>query len=158
MKAGFGAIDILVNCAGVWHDERTKYQGPRLLATPVERIHEVLEVGVRAPFLLTRLLLSGMVRRRTGKILQISAAFTSPQEGVGWIHYDVANKAIDAFTEALAVELREHNIQVNCIAPVFVATDAVQRFYPREAQSGQRCNRSTSPNWPCSCSHLVLIT
>ena len=137
VEAAFGAIDILVNCAGVWHDERTKYHGPHLVETPVERIHEVLEVGVRAPFLLTRALLPGMVQRRTGKILQISAEFSGPHDGVGWVHYYVANKALNAFTEALAVELREHNVQVNCIAPVFVATDAVQRFYPSEVQSGQ---------------------
>ena len=36
---------------------------------------------------------------------------------------------------SLALELREHNIQVNCIAPVFVATDAVKRFYASEVQS-----------------------
>ena len=47
------------------------------------------------------------------------------------------NKALDAFTEALAVELREHKIQVNCIAPVFVATDAVRRCYASEIQSEQ---------------------
>lgn len=134
VKASFGAIDILVNAAGVWHDERTKYQGPRLSETPVEQIHEVLDVGVRAPFLLTRLLLPGMVRRRTGKILQISAAFDGPHKGVGWLHYYVANKAIEAFTAGLAVELREHDIQVNCIAPWFVATEAVQRFYPGESE------------------------
>ena len=137
VEAAFGAIDILVNCAGVWHDEVTKYHGPHLVETPVERIHEVLEVGVRAPFLLTRVLLPGMIRRRTGKVLQISAEFSGPHDGVGWVHYYVANKALDAFTEALAVELREHNVQVNCLAPVFVATDAVQRFYPSEVQSGQ---------------------
>lgn len=44
----------------------------------------------------------------------------------------MANKALDAFTAALAVELREYNIQVNCIAPWFVATASVQRFYPSE--------------------------
>ena len=135
VTAALGAVDILVNCAGVWHDERTRYHGPRLWETPVERIPEVLEVGVRAPLLLTRALLPGMVRRGAGKILQISAAFGGPHDGVGWVHYYVANKALDAFTEALAVELREHNIQVNCIAPVFVATDAVRRFYAREVQS-----------------------
>lgn len=136
VKASLGAIDILVNAAGVWHDERTKYHGPRLWETPVERIHEVLEVGVRAPFLLTRLLLPGMVGRGTGKILQISAAFAGgPPGGVGWLHYYVANKAMEAFTAALAVELREHNIQVNCMAPWFVATEAVQRFYPSESQT-----------------------
>ena len=137
VEAAFGAIDVLVNCAGVWHDERSKYHGPHLVETPVERIHEVLEVGVRAPLLLTRAFLPGMVQKKTGKILQISAEFGGPHDGVGWVHYYVANKALDAFTAALALELREHNIQVNCIAPMFVATDAVKRFYPREAQSEQ---------------------
>ncbi len=137
VEAAFGAIDVLVNCAGVWHDERSKYHGPHLVETPVERIHEVLEVGVRAPLLLTRVFLPGMVQKKTGKILQISAEFGGPHDGVGWVHYYVANKALDAFTAALALELREHNIQVNCIAPMFVATDAVKRFYPREVQSEQ---------------------
>ena len=136
VKTGFGAVDILVNAAGVWHDERTKYHGPSLLETPVERIHEVLEVGVRAPFLLTRLLLPGMVQKRKAKILQISAAFSGgPDGGVGWLHYYVANKAIEAFTAALAIELREHDVQVNCIAPWFVATEAVQRFYASELKT-----------------------
>ncbi len=136
VKTGFGEVDILVNAAGVWHDGRTKYHGPRLLETPVERIHEVLEVGVRAPFLLTRLLLPGMVQKRTGKILQISAAFSGgPDGGVGWLHYYVANKAIEAFTAALAIELREHDVQVNCIAPCFAATEAVQRFYASELKT-----------------------
>ena len=132
----FGAVDMLVNCAGVWHDEQTsRYHGPPLLETPVERIHEVLEVGVRAPLLLTRMLLPGMVKNGAGKILQISAEFGGPHDGVGWVPYYVANKGLDAFTAALALELREHNIQVNCIAPVFVATDAVKRFYASEVQS-----------------------
>jgi NAD(P)-dependent dehydrogenase (short-subunit alcohol dehydrogenase family) len=136
VSASFGAIDILVNTAGVWHDERVRYHGPRLWETPVERIHEVFEVGVRAPFLLTRLLLPRMVQKRAGKILQISAAFAGgPRGGAGWLHYYVANRAIVAFTEALAVELREYAIQVNCIAPWFVATEAVQRFYASELQT-----------------------
>ncbi|MCZ6739345.1 MAG: SDR family NAD(P)-dependent oxidoreductase, partial [Actinobacteria bacterium] len=42
VAAELGAVDILVNCAGVWHDERTRYHGPRLFETPVERISEVL--------------------------------------------------------------------------------------------------------------------
>ena len=135
VDAAFGAVDILVNCAGVWHDEQTRYHGPPLVETPVERIHEVLEVGIRAPLLVTRRLLPGMVKNEGGKILQISADFGGPHDGVGWVPYYVANKGLDAFTAALALELREHNIQVNCIAPVFVATDAVKRFYSSEVQS-----------------------
>ena len=35
----------------------------------------------------------------------------------------------------LAIELREHDVQVNCIAPWFVATEAVQRFYASELKT-----------------------
>lgn len=131
---GFGGIDILVNAAGVWHDGGKKYQGPRLSETPANQIQEVLGVGIYASFLLTRSFLPEMIRKRGGKVLQISCGFAGPHEAVGWLHYYVANKAIEAFTTGLAAEMREHQIQVNCIAPWFVATEAVRRFYPTESQ------------------------
>ena len=61
-----------------------------MVETPVERIHEVLEVGIRAPLLVTRMLLPGMVKKGTGKILQISAEFGGPHDGVGWVPSDNA--------------------------------------------------------------------
>jgi len=130
----FGEIDILANVAGVWHDQESKYQGPLLADTPVAQIDEVLGVGLRASFLLTRLFIPGMIRRRSGKILQISCGFAGPHEAIGWLHYYVTNKAIEALTTGLAAELREHEVQVNCIAPWFVATEAVHHFYPTESQ------------------------
>lgn len=133
VQASFGNMDILVNAAGAWHDGETTYQGPRLDETPAERIEEVIDVGLKASFLLTRLLLPQMILRKSGKILQISCGFAGPQEARGWLHYYVTNKAIEAFTQGLASELRQFEIQVNCIAPWFVATEAVQRFYPEES-------------------------
>jgi NAD(P)-dependent dehydrogenase (short-subunit alcohol dehydrogenase family) len=47
----------------------------------------------------------------------------------------VTNQAIEAFTRGLAAEVREHEIQVNCIAPWFVASEAVLRFFPAESES-----------------------
>ncbi len=134
VQTAFGKIDILVNVAGVWHDLETKYQGPRLADTPVGQIDEVLDVGLRASFHLTRLVIPGMIRRRSGKVLQISCGFAGAQEAIGWLHYYVTNKAIEAFTAGLAAEMRESEVQVNCIAPWFVATEAVRRFYPIESQ------------------------
>jgi NAD(P)-dependent dehydrogenase (short-subunit alcohol dehydrogenase family) len=131
-------VDILVNVAGVWHDDEHKYQGPRLAETPVGQIDEVLEVGLRACFLMTRSMVPGMIDRRSGKILQISCGFAGPHEAVGWLHYYVTNRAIEAFTQGLAAELREHEVQVNCIAPWFVATEAVRRFYPVESEKALR--------------------
>ncbi len=129
-----GDIDILANVAGAWHDLKTNYHGPRLAETPDSQIDEVIDVGLRASFHLSRLIIPGMIRKRHGKILQISCGFAGPHEAIGWLHYYVTNKAIEAFTAGLAAELREQNVQINCIAPWFVATEAVRRFYPAESE------------------------
>jgi 3-oxoacyl-[acyl-carrier protein] reductase len=97
--------------------------------TPAEEIDEVLEVGLMGGFHLTRLVLPGMMRARAGKVVFLSCGFSGPTEAAGWVHYYVANKAIDALVAGLAAELRPHNIQVNAVAPWFVATEAVRAFY-----------------------------
>lgn len=129
-----GVVDMLVNCAGVWHNQKKVYLGPHLEDTPPEQIDEVLDVGIRAPMLLTRLFLPGMIQKRRGKILQISGGFSGTADAVGWLHYYVSKKALEHFTEGLAEELREHEIQVNCISPWFVNTDPSRRFFPEKAK------------------------
>jgi NAD(P)-dependent dehydrogenase (short-subunit alcohol dehydrogenase family) len=124
-----GEVDVLMNVAGVWHDAEHKYQGPVVADTPAEEIDEVLEVGLMGGFHLTRLVLPGMMRARAGKVVFLSCGFSGPTEAAGWVHYYVANKAIDALVAGLAAELRPHNIQVNAVAPWFVATEAVRAFY-----------------------------
>lgn len=130
-----GPVDILVNAAGAWHDDAGKYHGPSLDRTPAGQIDEVLGVGIRASMLVTRALLPAMIARRKGKILQLACGFAGPHEARGWLHYYVTNKAIEAFTAGLASELRPHEIQVNCIAPWYVASEAMLRFFPEELES-----------------------
>jgi NAD(P)-dependent dehydrogenase (short-subunit alcohol dehydrogenase family) len=130
-----GEVDILVNAAGVWHDEDHAFRGPYLQDTPVSQICDVLDVGLRASFLLSRIFLPDMIRKRGGKILQLSCGFAGPHEASGWLHYYVTNKAIEAFTKGLAAEVRQHEIQVNCIAPWFVASEPGLRFFPAESQT-----------------------
>ena len=127
-----GTPDILVNVAGVWHNNEIIYQGPHLENTPVQQIHEVIDVGLKAPFLLSRLVLPSMIRNLSGKILQISGAFEGETEAVGWLHYYVTKKALEAFTRGLAEEVRQFEIQVNCISPWFVATGPALRLYPKK--------------------------
>jgi NAD(P)-dependent dehydrogenase (short-subunit alcohol dehydrogenase family) len=130
-----GDIDILMNVAGVWHDAARKYQGPLAADTPAQEIDEVLDVGIKGAFHLTRLILPGMMRAAGGKIVFLSCGFSGPADAVGWVHYYVTNKAIEAMVAGLAAELRPHNVQVNAVAPWFVATEAVQRFYPADASA-----------------------
>lgn len=130
-----GGVDVLMNVAGVWHNTERKYQGPLAFDTAAAEIDEVLEVGLRGAFHLTRLVLPQMVQSASGKVVFMSCGFSGPSEAAGWVHYYVANKAIEALVAGLAAELRPHNIQVNAVAPWFVATEAVQNFYPDQAAS-----------------------
>ncbi len=122
------AVDILANVAGVWHSNSTVYYGPDLAQTPAEQIDEVLDVGIRAPMHLTRLVLSRMIKQKSGKVLNISGTFESGASG--WLHYYVSKKAIEDFTVGLAQEVRKHRIQVNCISPSDTLTPAYRRFFP----------------------------
>ena len=74
-----------------------------------------------------------MIAAGAGKVIFFSCGFAGPAEAVGWLHYYVTNKAIDALVAGLSVELRPHNVQVNAVAPWFVATEAVQTFYPDQS-------------------------
>lgn len=129
----WGCVDILANVAGVWHNENTVYAGVRLADTPAEQINEVLDVGIRAPMLLTRLLLPRMIQKKQGKILGISGTFASG--GAGWLHYYVSKLALEHFVVGLAQELREHEIQVNCISPSDTDTEALRKFFPEDAKT-----------------------
>lgn len=124
----WGGVDILVNAAGVWHGESTLYLGPALFDTPAEQILEILDVGLKAPILLTRLVLPGMVAKKGGKILNVSGELRS---AAGWLHYYVSKKALEDFTVGLAEELRQYEIQVNCISPSDTLTETYRQFFPR---------------------------
>ena len=128
IEKDLGTTDIIVNCAGVWHNEDTVYAGTPLQNTPVDQILEVLEVSLVAPFILTRALLPSMIKRKSGKILQISGTFEGGASG--WLHYYVAKKGLEHFTEGLAQELSESEIQVNTISPSDTKTEAYVKFFP----------------------------
>jgi NAD(P)-dependent dehydrogenase (short-subunit alcohol dehydrogenase family) len=128
-----GGVDIIVHAAGVWHDDKIVYAGVPLVSTPPEQIDEVLDVGIRAPMHLTRGLLPGMIQKKQGKIISISGTFASG--GAGWLHYYVSKLALEHLTVGLAQELREHEIQVNCISPSDTDTEPLRRFFPDDAKS-----------------------
>jgi len=126
----FNGVHIIVNAAGVWHDDVGALSGLRLDQIPVSQINEVLDVNIRAPMILTARLLPSMIQKGSGKILNISGTFS--EGGAKWLHYFTSKKAIESFTKGLSDELREFNIQVNCISPSDVKSEAYQKFYKPE--------------------------
>ncbi|MCP4396750.1 MAG: 3-oxoacyl-ACP reductase FabG [bacterium] len=102
-------IDILVNNAGI-----TQMLPMALLEE--EDWDAVMDINAKGTYLVSRTVLRGMIRRRCGKILNISSlagmkAIEAP------VHYASSKAAVKGFTEALAKEVARYNITVNAIAP-----------------------------------------
>jgi NAD(P)-dependent dehydrogenase (short-subunit alcohol dehydrogenase family) len=109
-RAVFGSLDVLVAAAGVLGPV-----GPLLTAKPQEWA-EVISVNLLGVINSVRAVLPAMVERRSGKIVLIvcgGAGHSRPNFSV----YAATKAAITRFAESVAEEVRDHNIQVNCVAP-----------------------------------------
>ena len=104
-----GPIDILVNNAGIWRH------------TPVQEVgedqwNEVFDVNVKGVLWCSQAVASGMVRRRTGKIVNIAsvAGFAGNDN---WSAYCASKAAALSLTLALSNALAGANVQVNAVCP-----------------------------------------
>ncbi|WP_054956788.1 SDR family NAD(P)-dependent oxidoreductase [Paenibacillus dakarensis] len=111
----FGYIDILVNNAAM--DPRRKWT-----EITVEEWDHIMGTNVRSQFLCAKAVFPSMAARGYGKIINVSSVtyFTGQKE---FLHYVTSKGAIVGFTRALAREVGEHNITVNCITPGAVLTE-----------------------------------
>ena len=112
--AAFGTIDILVNNAGV------ALIDPLLLAS-VADWDMTMAVNLRAPFLISRELVPGMIAQRQGKIINISS-----QAGVVGLDahgaYCASKGGLNMLTKVMTVEWAKHNIQINTVCPTVILT------------------------------------
>lgn len=110
-----GHIDILVNNAGII--KRTPLE-----EMEVEDFKAVLEVDLVAPFIVSKWVVRGMIKRRSGKIINICSMMSElGRNTVG--AYAAAKGGLKILTRNMATEWAKHNIQVNSIAPGYFATD-----------------------------------
>ncbi|XP_066461092.1 dehydrogenase/reductase SDR family member 4-like [Eleutherodactylus coqui] len=111
----FGGVDILVSNAAV-----NPFFG-NVLDSTEEVWEKILDVNVKATFLLVKLVVPKMQERGGGSIVIVSsiAAF-SPTPRLG--PYCVSKTALLGLTKVLALELRSLNIRVNCLAPGLIRT------------------------------------
>lgn len=129
IKNKYEKIDVLVNVAGVWHSKDKAFSGIDFENYETEEILAAFEVGITAPTVLSHELLPLM--KKGSKIINISGTFESGAKG--WLPYYVSKKAIEYLTIGLSQELRNKQIQVNCISPSDVATEAYKKFFPEYA-------------------------
>jgi 3-oxoacyl-[acyl-carrier protein] reductase len=109
-----GPLGILVNNAGFTRDRLT-------LRMQDEDWQAVLDVDLTAPFRLVRAALRGMLRRRAGRIVNISS-IVGATGNAGQANYAAAKAGLVGMTKALAQEVASRGVTVNAVAPGFVVT------------------------------------
>ena len=114
-EAAAGApIDILVNNAGITRDNL-------FMRMKDEEWDQVIQVNLTAAFRLSRAVLRGMMKKRWGRIVQITSivgATGNPGQG----NYAAAKAGLIGMTKSLAAEVASRNITVNAVAPGFIQT------------------------------------
>ena len=111
----FGRLDILVNNAG------TIRRGPALDFSETDW-DDVIQVNLKSAFFLSQAAARIMSKNSAGKIVNI-ASMLSFQGGINVISYAASKSALAGITRGLANEWAKHNINVNAIAPGYMATD-----------------------------------
>ena len=113
-EAAGASIDILVNNAGITKDNL-------FMRMKDEEWDQVIAVNLTAAFRLSRAVLRGMMKKRWGRIIQISSvvgATGNPGQG----NYAAAKAGLVGMSKSLAAEVASRNITVNVVAPGFIQT------------------------------------
>jgi 3-oxoacyl-[acyl-carrier protein] reductase len=109
LEAAWGGLDVLVNNAAIT-------QNLPLALLEEEDFDRVMRVNVKGTFLTSRAALRGMIRHKSGVIVNIGS-LAGARMIEAPIHYTTSKAAIIGMTEALAKEVARHGIRVVCLAP-----------------------------------------
>jgi 3-oxoacyl-[acyl-carrier protein] reductase len=127
VEAAFGSIDILVNNAGITRDNL-------VMRLKDDDWDSVQNANLRGAFAAIRAVSRGMMKRRSGRIINISSII-----GIignkGQANYAASKAGLIALTKSVAKELGSRNILVNAVAPGFIETEMTAAMTP-EAREG----------------------
>ncbi|MDR3086364.1 MAG: 3-oxoacyl-ACP reductase FabG [Azoarcus sp.] len=110
----FGTIGILVNNAGITRDNLA-------MRMKDEEWDAVIDVNLKAVFRMSRLVMRGMMKARTGRIINITSVVGSTGNP-GQANYAASKAGVAGMSRSFARELGSRNITVNCVAPGFIDT------------------------------------
>lgn len=126
-----GQIDVLVNNAGVAEDNL-------ILRMPKDSWDRVLGTNLTGVFLLTQAVVRPMVKRRYGRIVNITSV-VGLMGNAGQANYAASKAGLIGLTKSIARELASRNVTCNAVAPGFIQTAMTERMSDaaREALSAQ---------------------
>jgi len=139
LAGGGRPVDILVNNAGT------------IRRTPAAQHADadwdlVLQVNLTAPFALARAVGATMISRGRGKII-FTASLLSFQGGINVPGYTAAKHGLAGLTKALANEWAPHGVNVNAIAPGYIATDNTRALQDDPVRSSAILDRIPAGRW-----------
>lgn len=111
----FGKIDVLINNAGITKDNL-------LMRMKEEDFDKVINVNLKGTFNMTKNVISYMMKKRSGRIVNISSV-VGVSGNSGQANYAASKAGIIGFTKSVAKELASRNILANAVAPGFIETD-----------------------------------
>jgi NAD(P)-dependent dehydrogenase (short-subunit alcohol dehydrogenase family) len=130
-----GRIDILVNNAGV---TRSSYSD--------QDWDDTYAVNLRAPFVLSRLVLEHMKQADTGSIINITS-LNSELAFPGNPSYIAFKGALKQLTKSIALDFGEHNIRANNLGPGYIKTKMTEQSWHNEKSNEARKNKTVLKRW-----------
>lgn len=126
VEADLGPVDILVNNAGITRDNI-------LLRMKDEEFDEVIAANLKGPFLFTRAVARGMMKRRAGAILNIGSV-VGIMGNAGQANYAASKAGLAGLTKSVAKELGSRGVRCNLLAPGFIKTDMTDALTPDQVE------------------------
>ena len=123
----YGPIDVLVNNVG---GRRFNLPTEEM---PTETWRQQLDLNVTSAFVCTRIVGGEMVKRRSGRIVNVaSISGLIANRGIAGRGYEAGKAALAAFTRAVAADWAPHGVRVNAIAPGYFLTDPNRRWFDED--------------------------
>ena len=129
-ESAFGSLDILVNNAGVTRDNIL----PRMKDAEWDT---VIDANLRGAFATTRAASRGMMKRRWGRVINISS-IVGLVGNKGQSNYAASKAGLIGFTKSVAKELASRNVLANVVAPGFIETEMTAQMTPEARAVLQR--------------------
>jgi len=123
VRERYGRCDALACCAGGFE------AGPHVAAAPLALWHRMLDLNATSCFLASRAFLPLMLEARRGAIVFVSSK-AALHPFPGGVPYSVSKATVIALTKALAVEVRDQSVTVNCVLPSVIDTPANRAASP----------------------------
>ena len=125
VQKDFGSLSILVNNAGITQDQLA-------MRMKDEEWDSVIATNLTAVGRLSRAVLRGMMKARTGRIINITSV-VGEAGNPGQMNYAAAKAGVAGMSRALAREIGSRNITVNCVAPGFIDTDMTRALNEQQS-------------------------